>query len=319
MKPVLIRHGAKTRVVYSPGRNERIRLTALLPTLAAAERRAAQAAGTASVAHGFIGGRSPVTAAQQHARHAVTVSADLAGWFDSVRPEQIAAGLVTAGLPPEEADRLSRAVCCPGVPPSPRPDEQAPRQGLPTSPSAANLAAIELDRRILAALRELPCTWTYTRYADDLTVSLSQDRPELVEQVKVILGTAALAMGWRLATHKTRVQHAAAGRRVICGVSVADNLRAPRSMRRRLRAARHQHPEGAETHGLAEWCAMRLPRAARPERVILRPGQTAPVNGCLAEPPPARTPAQPTTTRTQAPTVAPVIPPGQERRVIRRP
>ncbi|MDE2102675.1 MAG: RNA-directed DNA polymerase, partial [Patescibacteria group bacterium] len=259
--------GGKVRVVYSPDRREKRRLQRLLPQLAEAERLAARAAGTEQVAHGFVRDRSPITCARVHRGHAVTICCDLAGWFDSVRPEQVSAGLMLAGLTLQSAGALVSRVCIAGESPSPRAGELAPRQGLPTSPAAANLAAVELDRHILAALASLPCRWAYTRYADDLSISLATDSPEGRETVLTIIRAAVAAMGWSLAERKTRIQSARAGRRVIVGVSVDQDIQAPRSMRRRLRAATHQG-RVPQAQGLAQWCAMRLPRAARPSRQI---------------------------------------------------
>lgn len=256
MREIRINKGNGTfRVVYSPGRGERRRLDAILPVLMAAERKAAVTLDTEAVAHGFVAGRSPVTCALPHAGMAVSVCCDLAGWFDSVRPEQVRAGLALAG-----ADAgLAEKVCHLG----------APRQGLPTSPAACNLAAVTLDRWVLDDLRDtLPdrAKFVYTRYADDLTVSLSADEPALIAWAESVLGRSAALMGWSVAHRKTKVQHASAGRRVIVGVSVGDTagqVQAPRWQRRRLRAARHLGATRPQALGLAEWCAMKLPRALR--------------------------------------------------------
>lgn len=268
-RPVVLRRGAKLRVVYAPTRGERRRLDRLVPVLADAERRAAAALGTSAVAHGFVAGRSPVTMAAWHVGLAVTVSADLAGWFDSVRPEQVRAGLLAAGVGPAEADRIVRQVCACGVEPSPRAEEPAPRQGLPTSPAAANLAAVAFDRLVLDRLAALPYRTVYTRYADDLAVSSDDDSPVAAAAIQAVLAAAAAAMGWAIAAHKTRVQRARAGRRVIVGVSVAGDVRPTRATRRRLRAACHQGVGRPQTRGLAEWAACRLPRACRPARQIM--------------------------------------------------
>ena len=290
MREIRIRKGDKVRVVYAPEPRQARKLRGLLPKLMEAERAAARSAGTEAVAHGFIAGRNPVTCARPHVGCQVTISADLSGWFDSVRPEQIREGLETGGLAIDEAARLAGRVCHLG----------APRQGLPTSPAAANLAAVEMDRRILAALAAVPCRTVYTRYADDLSVSLGEDHPGLVAMALAAIQGAAESMGWTLATHKTRVQRATAGRRVIVGVSVGPtDLKPPREMRRKLRAARFnaggEVREGlrqsarfpgaqAKADGLAEWCAMRLPRACRPARQIVRTSSASAVVPAPASP-----------------------------------
>lgn len=265
------------RTVYVPSRAEKKRYARLAVQLALAERAAAQAAGTLLCAHGFVQGRSAVTAARLHVGYAATITADLADWFDSVRPEQIRAGLYLAGADPA----LATQACYAG----------APRQGLPSSPAAANLAAVELDRLILDRLACVaqgpPVALVYTRYADDLAVSVAD--PAVAEAVLLALAGAAFAMGWKLAPGKTRVHRASAGRRPLLGLSVGpSDVRASREARRKLRAARFGRGPGAA--GLAEWCACRLPRAARPSRLIAGLGGQAVLDrGNRAAPAPGAT------------------------------
>ena len=140
----------------------------------------------------------------------------------------------------------------------------APRQGLPTSPALANLAAAQLDRDVLEYLDGMA---TYTRYADDLTVSCDNAEllPELLRDIPRLVERA----GFVVHPGKTSVQHSAAGRRVICGVAVdADgSVHATRTLRRRARAAAHHVAHGDvrcadQARGLSEWCAQRLPVVA---------------------------------------------------------
>lgn len=267
--------GRKVRVVYLPAPAEQERLRALLPELQQAERQAAAAAGIPDVAHGFVVGRSPVTAAWAHVGpFALTVSVDLRGWFDHVRPEQIADGLKRAGWPDERAVTTANSLCRRGVPPSPRPDELAPRQGLATSPTAANLAAVAFDAQVVAALTEKwsASRWVYTRYADDLCVSLTaDDNRGQARAVIAILEEVANRFGWPVAVEKTSVYYARAGRRVVCGIAVGpDRIYPKRSDRRRLRAARRNDPDSSSCRGLAEWCSLKRPRACRRGRSIVK-------------------------------------------------
>lgn len=255
MRRVTIHKGTKVRVTYSPNPKERERLAVLLPIIAKAERDAAWKAGTQAVSHGFIKNRNPVTCAMPHRGFKITVSCDLAGWFDSVRAEQIP-------LSPEIVAQITY--------------EGAPRQGLSTSPSACNLAAIPMDRKILDMLTAVfpDKRFAFTRYADDLTVSFDDTNCEPI--VLGILRDAATAMGWQLAEHKTRIQRAKAGRRIIVGIAVDDRINATRKARRKLRAAKHgHHRKGINIHnsqsaaGLSEWVSCKLPRAARGKRQIV--------------------------------------------------
>lgn len=241
------------RVVVVPDKDQAERLRGLLPRLAAAERRLAVRLGVEAVAHGFIAGRSPVTNAWRHVGYQVTIAMDLADWFDSVRREQIAAALARA----DEDRGLADAVC----------HEGRPAQGLPTSPTAANLAAVALDREICDRLRALSCGSSYTRYADDLSISLQTTDGDAVRRALASVREAVAQFGWRVQETKTAVQWARAGRRTVTGIAVGpDSIAVPRTMRRRLRAAMYQDAHSASCQGLREWCRLRLPIAARPSR-----------------------------------------------------
>lgn len=275
MKEIIIRKGDKIRVVYSPGSRMRKRLSRMLTWLQDTERTAARAAGTEDVAHGFVRGRSPVSCADCHRGFAVTISCDLSSWFDSVRLDQIAEGLALAGYWLPEAMRLARPLCAYGSPLGPFPGELAPRQGLPTSPTAANLAAVPFDLLVLDMLSGSDLgEHVYTRYADDIMVSLNRDDQASIDRVKSVIEDAAGSMGWTIASHKTHVQYARAGRRVLVGIAVDDYLFPTRRTRRKLRAALHQsndvsenpkslHPLSAlnSARGLSEWCLLRQPKS----------------------------------------------------------
>jgi hypothetical protein len=267
--------GGRTRTIYVPSGKEKCMYHGILPWLQQAERRAAHNCGVSQVAHGFVKGRSPVTCALAHVGFQITVSCDLENWFDSVREEQIVAGLNRAGGFAWPIDLPTR-LCVNG----------APRQGLPTSPTAANLAAVPMDDAIFARFR----SWidegflVYTRYADDLTVSVrasSRTDATVIDIILAEISAAAGAMGWKIAERKTRVQHAKAGRRVIVGVSVGDEpprqsgraiagvtttgdvpkaIQPTREMRRRLRAARHNDKDSPQAKGLAEWSLLKRPK-----------------------------------------------------------
>lgn len=242
-------HGRYREVVaVTPHEADRLRLE--LPGLMARERALAAEAGTAGVAHGFVTGRSPVTAALRHVGpYAATVTVDLAHWFDSVTETQIEQALQGTDWVKKVKQITYKGRAA---------------QGLPTSPAVANIAAIPMDREILEGL---PPGSVYTRYADDLAVSVRDEAD--IPAVLALLHRAAEGRGWRLAPAKTHVYLSRAGRRVICGVSVGEaDIRVPRETRRRLRTAMHAAPNSRRTMGMAEWVRLRLPRAARPQRII---------------------------------------------------
>ena len=235
------KRNGQTRTVYVPSRAEKQALRQALPAIAAK----VQAASAPGILHGFVCGRSPVTNARAHVGRKCTVTFDLRDFFASVQAEH---------LPMLDGETLDLVLV-----------EGSPRQGLPTSPAVANLAALRLDRAISGWLKRTgDKRAVYTRYADDLT--LSCDSPEVLQQAQEKIPQLVTRHGFQVAPEKTHVYLASAGRRMVTGVAVDEHGVYPtRKMRRRLRAARHQGHH-SEARGLAEWCRLRLPRAARKTR-----------------------------------------------------
>jgi RNA-directed DNA polymerase len=234
------KRNGKFRTIYIPDKEEMIHLRAMLPTLHERQQRL----DVLPVLHGFVPGRSPVSNAEAHIGWKYTLCFDLADFFDSVTPSMI------PGFPLPE-------ICFP---------DGAARQGLPTSPVLANLAASPMDRTILQLIApsRFGRLCVYTRYADDLSFSFNEPGigkfllRELPDQVRV--------HGFALNPSKTRMQAAVAGRRMITGVGVGrDGLHVPRAIRRRIRAAAHQH-RPARLSGLLEWAQLKLPKVVRVER-----------------------------------------------------
>jgi hypothetical protein len=118
-------------------------------------------------------------------------------------------------------------------------------QGAPTSPALTNTLCLKLDRRISGLAKALG--WRYTRYADDLTFSLPsghQGEPRmgaLLGWVRRIVE----AEGFQLNAEKTRV-HRSGGRQQVTGLVINGSgpPRAPRKLRRQLRAAAHNLRKG---------------------------------------------------------------------------
>jgi hypothetical protein len=273
--------GGKLRTIYCPNSKEKRQYRALLPKLHELHAKLVEQHGTRGVAHAFVPNRNPVTCALPHCGFKVTVSCDLSNWFDSVTMKN----LLDAGFPPELAEAVTL------------PDEQGVRrlrQGLPTSPVAANIAAVTMDADILWYLSNIRRNsqdichtnfdFTYTRYADDINVSFTVDFDDdgirvLVQAIVKMVAMYAAMRGWTVAEHKTRVQRAEAGRRIIVGIAVDDYIHATRKTRRKLRAARHRaalckghkkrNKAAMSASGLAEWAACKLPRLCRGTRQVM--------------------------------------------------
>jgi RNA-directed DNA polymerase len=133
-------------------------------------------------AHGFVAGRSIVTNAQPHTGQRVLLKFDLENFYASVPYSRVVAIFRRVGYSREAALWLARLTtsALPTNIPFPDGDPYAVRpylrrhlpQGAPTSPALANLSAFALDVRLSGMARCFGAV--YTRYADDLTFSGSQ-------------------------------------------------------------------------------------------------------------------------------------------------
>lgn len=239
--------GRGTRTLYVPDSSERKRLNELLQRIKVVAQGVNIVGG--GLQHGFQPDHSPVTNAMQHTGYAYSLCMDLEDFFDSVTPEHL----------PEE---LRFPECFP---------DGAARQGLPTSPALANIAASKMDMEIVSLLPQSKgvvhrvfdlfsdgvSKIEYTRYADDLTFSCNS--LERLRTLEKLVPRIAEKHGFKVKARKTRMQAAIAGRRIITGVAVDDKLHPTRRTRRKLRAALHQR-HTAEARGLSEWMRLVVPK-----------------------------------------------------------
>lgn len=252
MKVVRIPKRAKGqfRTIYVPDEAEKATYRLLLPALTQVALKLCDK----HVVHGFMPCRSPVTNAYAHRGYRFTLSMDLADFFDTVG---------AAHLYGKMGDELIASVLVDG----------APRQGLPTSPIVANIAATDLDAAIvahLAAINERPAYLppfpypndppiVYTRYADDLAFSFHCH--ETYVWLKLTLPALVESCGFVVNHRKTRLQDSRYGRRVITGVAIdGSDLIVPRAIRRKIRAAKDWGTKRSRSlAGLEEWAKLRLP------------------------------------------------------------
>ena len=240
--------------------------------LAQWERRIAQANGVAHVAHGFVPGRSVVTALQPHVGAYCTLSVDLRNWYDSVTVHQARQAFATISASARWVDFVCRHAFISALDPqAPNAQELCPRQGLPTSPAAANLVAVLLDQRLDQWCQQQGFAYAYTRYADDLLLSFFTPMTRTdVQQVLRDVVALIQRFGWTAATEKTEVHWASSGRRPLLGLTVGSHdIRGNRQLRRRLRAALHQN-NYKQIHGLKSWYYAHPPRSLSHRRETLR-------------------------------------------------
>lgn len=206
------------RTIYSPNWVYKCALRKALPDL---EKRFRHLDRDRMCGHGFVRHRSPVTNAMSHVGHRYTLCMDIADFFDSVSAERL------KGLLPQETIDL---VTIDGI----------ARQGLPTSPAAANIAATAMDKAIVRWIgKKAKNQVVYTRYADDLAFSF--DDPALADKITNAIPNIAGKCGWKIKKAKTRLHDGTYESRKVCGINAGqDSLAVPRKTRRAIRALRHQ-------------------------------------------------------------------------------
>lgn len=232
-------------------------------------------------AHGFVPGRSILSNATPHVGARFVVNLDLKDFFPSIGFPRVRGLLTAAGYSPCAASIL--ALICTESPRqvlSLRGEKlfvaTGPRalpQGACTSPALANLAARVLDARLAGLAKAWG--WTYTRYADDLTLSTTAeaDIGRLLTAVRNIVADE----GFTVNEAKTKVLRRSQAQEVT-GLVVNQRAKAPREQIRRIRAILHhakregleaQNREGHEhfeawLRGMIAWIAMTdKPAAAR--------------------------------------------------------
>jgi retron-type reverse transcriptase len=178
--------------------------------------------------HGFEKGRSIVTNAAAHAGQAVVIRMDIRDFFHSTSADRVEDYFRRVGWDRKAAGLLTRLTT----------RDKRLAQGAPTSPRLANLVNYQMDVRLQRLAESYQ--GRYTRYADDLTFSLSRDRHRepnlLIAAAKCILADYGYTLHHNRKLHIRR-QHQ---RQDVTGLTVNEGVRLPRRTRRRLRAIRHR-------------------------------------------------------------------------------
>jgi RNA-directed DNA polymerase len=180
-------------------------------------------------AHGYVNGRSIMTHARTHLDSRWVVTCDLHNFFGSVTTTTVATTLVDQlGLSDDHAQQLAEVCTWRGRLP----------QGAPTSPVLSNAALSHFDLEVADAV--LP--WRYSRYVDDLAFSAAASDPCLwlaPHEVVYIAKAELKRWGFDLAERKTRGMPKGQ-RQLVTGLIVnGSTVRAPRELRRKVRAGLH--------------------------------------------------------------------------------
>jgi hypothetical protein len=210
-------------------------------------------------AHGFRPGRSCLSYVRPHLGRPVVLRLDLHDFFQSIPRTRVTALFRCLGYPGPVARSLA-GLCTHGVSAAflhghadaldweRRKRLGAPHlpQGAPCSPALANLCSYRLDCRLAGLARHLGLA--YTRYADDLAFSGSEELARRFHRLHVLVARIALEEGFALNTRKTRLMTASQRQR-LAGIVVNRRPNPTRDDFDRLKAILHnclRHGPAAE-------------------------------------------------------------------------
>ena len=203
---------------------------------------------THEAATGFEPGKSIAHNAAAHVGQAVVIKMDIKDFFSETADQRVEQYFRRVGWDAECAALLARLVTYKGGLP----------QGAPTSPRLSNLVNYVLDCQIQRYVERRQ--GTYTRYADDITVSYPEDRPKAVRGTLQTVRRVCRRHGYTVHMRgKLRILRRHQQQRVT-GLVVNDKVQLTREKRRWLRAVKHR----METTGkatiteeqLAGWLAL---------------------------------------------------------------
>jgi RNA-directed DNA polymerase len=186
----------------------------------------------ADAAFGFERGRSIAGNAARHVGRAIVLRFDVVDFFPATRAPRVEAMYLRFGWSAEAAAILARLTTHAGGLP----------QGAPTSPRLSNLVNRALDRDLARWVEARH--GRYTRYADDITVSFPEDWKGEPGRTRAAVERAFRLRGYRLHGREKSSVRRRHQRQVVTGLVVNAKVAIPRTMRRLLRAARHNLAKG---------------------------------------------------------------------------
>lgn len=186
--------------------------------------------------HGFVPGRSIVTNAAQHLQRKFVLSMDIKNFFPSTKKDKVEQ--ILARFFPNQLENLPVFLWRGALP-----------QGAPTSPYLANFALYDFDEKFSIFCEALDAT--YTRYADDLTVSFDEANvPEILNFVNTELNKESYFLSFKK-THLAPYYK----RQKVTGIIVNEKLNIPHEIRNQLRAYNHLVNTNRFDEDLVPWVA----------------------------------------------------------------
>ncbi|MDI3485562.1 MAG: RNA-directed polymerase [Methanolobus sp.] len=177
---------------------------------------------TGAYAHGFVPNKTIVTNAKVHANHELVLGIDLKDFFPSVGFGPVYYVFKSAGYNKKISWALADLCTYHWKLP----------QGAPTSPMLANLASLKLDNRIARYCSRR--SFSYSRYADDITISGSYKLPKHKEKITKIIEYS----GFSVNEDKTRV-FSQGSQQKVTGLIVNHKVSIGRTKKKNLRAIVH--------------------------------------------------------------------------------
>jgi len=210
-----------TRTLHIPDRDTKALQRTILRKLLAKLK-------THPTATGFDPGISIAHNAGMHVGMAVVIKLDIKDFFPNTDAQRIDRYFRRVGWDAQCAALLTNLVTHNGGLP----------QGAPTSPRLSNLVNYVLDSQIERAAKKFK--GTYTRYADDITISYPKDYPRHVRGTVQSVRRECKYHGYTVHTRgKLRIVRRHQQQRVT-GLVVNDKVALPRDKRRWLRAVQHR-------------------------------------------------------------------------------
>lgn len=195
--------------------------------------------------HGFVKKRSVTTFVAPHVSQDTVLRMDVKDFFPSFSAARVQAFFRTLGYPEPVADLLG-ALCTTATPrdvwgkiASTFSEERSfytrrhLPQGVPTSPLLANLCFFRTDCRLNGLAKSVGAR--YTRYADDLAFSGSDQFGRVAERFTIHAAAILLEEGLSVNHRKTRIMRRAV-RQQLAGIVVNDRPNVPRPDFDRLKA-----------------------------------------------------------------------------------
>lgn len=169
-------------------------------------------------AYGFVRNRSIRDNAAKHLNKKKILHIDIRDFFDNIDITKVRSVFLSMGFIDSIASILSNMVTC----------ENKLAQGFPTSPTLANMVCADMDSEIGEVCNSN--NLTYTRYADDITIS--GDEINILNEVQQILRK----FGFELNECKTKYSHIGQSQ-YVTGLTVSDVSypRIPVKIKRKMR------------------------------------------------------------------------------------